>query len=203
MRALENVVEQADKPNLDLTTGIGVALFIAGCGLSVGLIHLRGKTVTRLWSDIDIAHESLTGKAFSSLERLKSHIDGLLPDTGVDFDPLDVIADPSTVIKPAKVSIRLLRERHQVKREFWWLLRVCSILKYFVLSATIALGATTATYQFFFAEAWLWQLLLKVTGGLVLGSLIFGGTYATLVARVDGAIEKSKPVAADAGVVLR
>ncbi|MHA7167124.1 hypothetical protein ACX801_03045 [Arthrobacter bambusae] len=200
---LESVAEQADKPNLDLTTGIGIVLFIAGCTLSVALIHLRGKTVTRLWSDIDIAHESLTASAFSSLERLRSHIDDLLPDTGVDFDPLDVIADPSTVIKPAKVSIKLLRERHQVRREFKWLLSVCSILKYFVVFGTIALGSTTATYQFFFAEAWLWQLLLKVTGGLILGALLFAGTYAALVARVDGVIEKSKPVAAQSGVAAR
>jgi hypothetical protein len=199
MQALVRVADQADKPNLDLTTGIGIALFLAGCTLSVALIHLRGNTVTRLWSDIDIAHESLTAKAFSSLERLRSHIDELLPDTGIDFDPLDVIADPSTVIKPAKISVKLLRERHKIRREFRWLLSVCSILKYFVISGTIALGASTATYQFFFTETWLWQLLLKVTGGLILGSLLFAGTYATLVARVDGVIEKSKPVATQTG----
>jgi hypothetical protein len=113
---------------------------------------------------------------------------------------LDVIADPSTVIKPAKISVKLLRERHQVRREFRWLLCVCSILKYFVISGTIALGASTASYQFFFAEAWLWQLLLKVTGGLSPWlALLFAGTYAVLVARVDGVIEKSKPAAAQTG----
>lgn len=203
MWPFETVAEQADKPNLDLTTGIGIVLFIAGCTWSVAVIHLRGQTFKRLWSDIDIAHESLTEKAFSSLERLRSHIDDLLPDTGVDFDPLDVIADPSTAIEPAKTSIKLLRERHQVRREFKLLLSVCSILKYFVVFGTIALGASTATYQFFFAEAWLWQLLLKVTGSLVVGALLFAGTYAVLVARVDGAIEKSKPVAPQTGVTVR
>jgi len=189
----EAVADQAAKADINVVTGLGVALFLAGGAGFWALIHLRGKTVDRLWSHIDIAFEALTDKAFASLGTLRTHINELLPDPDADFDPLDVIVDPSSVEKPAKVSIRLLKERHRIRRQYRRLLRVCSWLKYSVLSFTISVAITTLVYQFMFAESGLWQFLFYMTIGIAVGVVFLVAAYTTLVARIDGVIENCKP----------
>lgn len=195
MQILEAAADETSKANLDVVTGVGIVLFVACGGAFWALIHLRGNTVTRLWSEIDFAFEALTEKAFASLETLRAHIDELLPASGIDFDPLDVIVDPSSVEKPAKASIKLLKDRHRIRRQYNWLLRVCSLLKYSVLACTASMGAATACYALAFSETSLWQLLVWSTAGLVATSVFLLAAYTTLVARIDGVIEKSKPKA--------
>jgi hypothetical protein len=203
MQTIEAVAEQAAKADMDVVTGIGVALFLAGGAGFWALIHLRGKTVDRLWSHIDIAFEALTDKAFASLGTLRTHINELLPDPDTEFDPLDVIVDPSSVEKPAKVSIRLLKERHRIRRQYRRLLRVCSLLKYSVLAFTVAVAITTLCYQFAFSDSGLWQFFFYVTAGIALGALALLAAYTTLVARIDGVIENCKPQSARAVVSAR
>lgn len=195
MHSIEVMAEETAKANLDVITGVGIVLFIACGGAFWALIHLRGNTVTRLWSEIDFAFEALTEKAFASLEALRSHIEELIPDSGVDFDPLDVIVDPSSVEKPAKASIKLLKERHKIRRRYALLLKVCSFLKYGVLACTVFIGLATACYAFLFGETWLWQSLSWSAAALTVSCLLFLAAYTTLVAQIDGVIEKSKPKA--------
>lgn len=196
MRTIGVISDQAAEPNLEWVISVGLVLVIAGGTSFWALIHLRGKTVTRLRTEIDLAFEALTDQAFASLEALRAHIDNLLPDSDIDFDPLDVIADPSSVAEPAKNSLKLLRKRHGIRQQYEWLLVVCSLLKYAVLVSTIFTLITTLCYLLLFSDTALWQFLLRVTGLLIGASVVLLIVYNALVSRIDGVIEKTQPMRA-------
>lgn len=192
MLALEAAAEQAAKADINVVAGIGVVLFVAGASSFWALIHLRGKTVERLWSQIDIAFEALTEKAFASLATLLAHLNDLIPDANSDFDPFDMIVDPSSVEKPARVSIRLLRERHRIRLQYRQLLWVCSLLKYSVLAFTVSVAIATWLYQFEFSETDLWQRSFVITGLVGVIVIFLVAAYTLLVTRIDGVIENTK-----------
>lgn len=196
MQTIGVVADQTGGPNLNWVTSVGLVLVIAGGTCFWALIHLRGKTAGRLRAEIDLAFEALTDKAFTSLEVLRAHIDDLLPDPDINFDPLDVIVDPSSVAEPAKNSIKLLKERHRLRRQYGWLLTVCSSLKYAVLVSTISIASTTLCYLLLFSDTALWQALLQITAVLVGLSVVLMFVYNALVARIDGVIERSQPARA-------
>lgn len=203
MQILGVVADQTENASLELVTGVGVVLFLTCAGAFWAAIHLRGDTVNRLWSEIDFAFEALTEQAVASLEDLRSHIDELLPGSGVEFDPLDMLVDPSSVEKPAKISIKLLRERHRIRRQYAQLLGICSSLKYLALICTISIALATASYHFLYADKWLWQSLSYATLAIFGISLLSLLAYSVLIGRIDGVIEKCKPKATRAAVPLK
>jgi len=188
------VAESVDGPDTNVVGGVGVALLVAGIACLWAFVHLRGKTHDRLRVSIDIAYEGLTEQAFMSLQSLHSHLSEMLPDSDMKFDPLDMIVDPVTVERPARHSIRILRERHRIHRRFRALLGICSSLKYcagiFVLFVLISI----LLYQFNFSNAGMWQASFWLTAASGCGVLILFIAYSALVARIDASIEHASPL---------
>jgi hypothetical protein len=190
---LEVATEQASKPDTNVVAGVGLVLLIAGITGLWALVHLRGTTHDRLRSPVDIAFEGLTDQAFTALRALQAHLNEILPDRDTDFDPLDLIVDPSSVERPAKHSIRVLKERHKIHKQFHLLLGVCSLLMYSVGVFAVLVLASTLLYQFGFANRDLWQLSFWVTAGAAACVIGLFVTYTVLVGRIQASIEDANP----------
>jgi hypothetical protein len=190
---LEVAADQASTPDTNVVAGVGLVLLLAGITGLWALVHLRGKTHDRLLSPIDVAFEGLTDKAFTALRALQAHLDEILPDPDSAFDPLDLIVDPASVERPAKHSIRVLKERHKIHKQFDLLLAVCSLLKYAVGTFSALVLVSTLLYQFGFANKDLWQLSFWLTAGAAACAAVLFMTYSVLITRIQASIEDAAP----------
>ncbi|GAA5230107.1 hypothetical protein [Arthrobacter cryoconiti] len=197
------VADRATTPDTTIVAGVGIVLLIAGITGLWASVHLRGKTHDRLRAPIDVAFEGLTEQAFIALRALQAHLSDILPDPDSEFDPLDMIVDPSTVERPARHSIRVLKERHKIHRQFNLLLGVCTSLMYAAGIFAACVLTSTLLYQFNFANQDLWQTSFWVTALIAVGIFALFIAYTVLEYRIQASIEDSNPLPIRVGAPSR
>lgn len=174
--------------------GLGGATFILSVPATWASLHLRGKTHGRLKKPVDIAYAGLTDRAVDTLQVLQTHLNEVLPDPTLAFNPSDVVVDPSSVEKSAKRGIRALKERHRIYRQFRTILAICSVLKYVAFAFTLMVLASTLMYFFANSSPSLWQTWSWITaclGLLAMGLVILYGVFET---RIQSSIEHADPI---------
>lgn len=196
--------EKIVEPNLDLALGLGLVLLITGVGAAWAAIHLRGKTSDRLNAPVDLAFAKLTDFAITELRALQTHLNKVLPeendlpedddDNDEPFDPSSMVTDPSSVERPAKRGIRALKDCKIIYREFDWMLIVCSFLKYVAIAFVILVAASSTSYYFTFSNTMLWMWCCRLTVISIGVAAVLLILYATLDARIQKSIEKSKRI---------
>ncbi|WP_323960475.1 hypothetical protein GC088_03215 [Arthrobacter sp. JZ12] len=182
------------QPDISILSGVALVLFLACLGGAIKAVHLRGSTVKRLRDDVDLAFEGLTERVFQSLRVLRDAIVEILPHDDVTFDPLALIMDPSRVEQPAATSVRLLRERHHIRKQYRHLLNICSLLKYSTSIMTLLIATTTAAYYLAFQHAMFWRFSLVLTAVCAAVTLFAYLAYAHLETRIQAGIEDANPV---------
>lgn len=200
------VGEEVAKPETDWLLGLGVVLFLAGATAAWASLHLRSKTYERLNSNIDITFVKLTDRAIIELRILRDHLDEVLPDRsdGQDdddepFEPLSLITDPSTVAKPAKRGIKVLKERHVIHRQFDWMLMVCTLFKIVALAFPAFVLLSSLSYYFYFENSNLWLSLCKITAAIAVAAVVLLCAYGVLESKIQHSIEESQRTERPAG----
>lgn len=181
--------------------GLGGAVFLVSATASWASVHLRGRTHKRLKQEVDIAFEGLAQRAIDVLQELRSHLNSVLPDPNGPFDPLDVIMDPSVLEPPAKRGVRVLRQRHRIRREFHLLLKICSALKYFAVAFMLLVLGSTSLYFFLFSKPEVWQSFCWLTAGVAFGAGLLVAAYGVLEARIQASIEDAHPIDTVSGMM--
>ena len=172
--------------------GLGGAAIAIGVPASWASLHLRGKTHGRLKKSVDIAYAGLTDRAVDTLQVLQSHLNEILPDPSMPFNPSDVVVDPSSVEKSANRGIRALKERHRIHRQFRSILGVCSALKYVASTFTIMVLISALLYFFANSNPGLWQASAWITGGLAVSAITLVGLYGFFETRIQSSIEHAE-----------
>ncbi|MBP2387936.1 hypothetical protein [Paeniglutamicibacter kerguelensis] len=178
-----------DIPNMDLVLSLGVVLTIFGIGGFVSAVHMREKNRERLTTKVRIAFAGLTENAFGALEQLREEINLILPLHDALFDPLTVIAEPSSAIKPAQKSIKLIKERQSISKNLKYLLVSCSIIKYSLLAFPIFCGTATMSYWLNYSDKMQWMTLIVMTAIVATLLVLVFLWFAFLDQRIQQGIE--------------
>lgn len=197
------VLPQIAQPDPAWGLGLGGAVFLVSVGALWASVHLRGKTHGRLRQSVDIAFAGLTERAVETLRILQMHLNDVLPEAHDPFDPLDVVVDPSSVERPAKQGIRVLKERHRIHRQFKALLVICSLLKYVAVAFTGLVLLSTCLYFFAYATPSTWQGSCWLTASVGLSAGVLVVLYSFLDAKIQGSIEHADPIQHQSSVVAQ